>query len=78
MPAAVAFVFHLLYAIYHCVLGIINLSLWFIAMCAFYGILAIMRVSAVLCERKRQEAASYDGEIIRHIISGVEFYTCSS
>lgn len=78
MSAAIAFVFHLLYAIYHCVLGIINLSLWFSAMCAFYGILAIMRFSAVLWERKRQEAASYDGEIIRHIISGVEFYTCSS
>lgn len=53
MSAAIAFVFNLLYAIYHFVLGIINLSLWFIAMFAFYGILATMRFSIVLCERKR-------------------------
>lgn len=62
MSAAIAFVFNLLYAIYHCALGIINLSLWFIAMCAFYGILAAMRFSAVLCERQKQTAASYDTE----------------
>ena len=71
MSAAIAFVFHLLYAIYHCVLGIINLSLWFIAMCAFYGILAIMRFSAVLCERKKQEAASYDAEKFVMKLSGI-------
>ena len=35
LSAAVAFVFNLLYALYHCVLGVLNLSLWFIAMCAF-------------------------------------------
>lgn len=71
MSAAIAFVFHLLYAIYHCVLGIINLSLWFIAMCAFYGILAIMRFSAVLCERKKQEVASYDAEKFVMKLSGI-------
>ena len=54
LSAAVAFAFNLLYAVYHCVLGILNRSFWFIAMCAFYGILAIMRFSAVLCERNRQ------------------------
>ncbi len=50
LSTVVSFMFNLLYAIYHCVLGILNLSLWFIAMCAFYGILAIMRFSVVLCE----------------------------
>ena len=39
LSAAVAFTFNLLYAMYHCILGVLNLSFWFIAMCAFYGIL---------------------------------------
>lgn len=71
MSAAIAFVFNLLYAIYNCILGIINLSLWFIAICAFYGILATMRFSAVLCERKKQEAASYDTEKFVMKLSGI-------
>lgn len=50
LSAAIAFVFNLLYALYHGILGILNLSFWFIAMCAFYGIFAVMRFSAVLCE----------------------------
>ena len=54
LSAAIAFTFNLLYAIYHLVLGVLNLSFWFIAMCAFYGVLATMRFSAVLCERNHQ------------------------
>lgn len=50
LSAAVAFTFNLLYAMYHCILGVLNLSFWFIAMCAFYGILATTRFAAVLCE----------------------------
>lgn len=53
LSAAITFVFHLLYALYHGILGIINLSMWFLAMCAFYGILATMRFSAVLCGYRR-------------------------
>lgn len=71
MSAAIAFVFNLLYAIYHFVLGIINLSLWFIAMFAFYGILATMRFSIVLCERKRRETTSYDMEKFVLKLSGI-------
>lgn len=70
LSAAVAFVFNLLYAIYHCVLGIVNLSLWFIAMCAFYGILATMRFSAVLCERKGGDLPSNDTEKLVMTLSG--------
>lgn len=71
LSATVAFVFNLLYAIYHCVLGILNLSFWFIAMCAFYGILATMRFSAVLCERSRQKLPSDDMELFVMKLSGI-------
>lgn len=71
LSAMVAFVFNLLYAIYHCVLGIINLSFWFIAMCAFYGILATMRFSAVLCEHKRNSLSSDNMEHFVMKFSGI-------
>lgn len=70
LSAAVAFVFNMLYALYHCVLGIINLSAWFIAMCAFYGILASMRFSAVLCEINQHRPDSDDTEIFVMKFSG--------
>ena len=35
LSATLAFAFNLLYAIYHCVLGILNLSFWFIAIVRF-------------------------------------------
>ena len=60
LSAAAAFALNLLYAMYHFVLGVLNLSFWFIAMCAFYGILATMRFSAVLCERNHPKRSSED------------------
>lgn len=71
LSATVAFVFNFLYAIYHCVLGVLNLSFWFIAMCAFYGILATMRFAAVLCERSRQKLPSDDTELFVMKLSGI-------
>lgn len=71
LSAAIAFILNLLYALYHCILGIINLSLWFIAMCAFYGILATMRFSAVLCGRKNHHQPSVDTEYFVMILSGI-------
>ena len=71
LSATLAFAFNLLYAIYHCVLGILNLSFWFIAMCAFYGILAIMRFSAVLCERNHQKSPDNDTELFVMKLSGI-------
>lgn len=71
LSAAIAFAFNLLYALYHCVLGIMNRSLWFIATCAFYSILATMRFSAVLCERKNQELPSDDTEKFVMKLSGI-------
>ena len=70
LSAAASFAFNLLYAIYHLVLGVLNLSFWFIAMCAFYGILATMRFSAVLCERNRQKLPSDDTERFVMKLSG--------
>ena len=75
LSAAVAFVFNLLYALYHCALGVLNLSLWFIAMCAFYGILATMRFSAVLCERNQHRSPSDDTEIFVMKLSGILLVT---
>ena len=71
LSAAVSFAFNLLYAIYHLVLGVLNLSFWFIAMCAFYGILATMRFSAILCERNRQKLPSDDTERVVMKLSGI-------
>lgn len=71
LSATVAFALNLLYAIYHLVLGVLNLSFWFITMCAFYGILATMRFSAVLCERSRQKLPSDDTELFVMKLSGV-------
>lgn len=71
LSAAFAFVFNLFYAFYHGVLGIMNWSLWFIAMCAFYGILATMRFSAVLCERKNNSTSSMDTEYFVMKLSGI-------
>ena len=70
LSAAVAFAFNLFYAIYHCILGVLNLSFWFIAMCAFYGILATMRFSAVLCERNHQKSPDIDTELFVMKLSG--------
>lgn len=62
---------NLLYALYHCVLGILNLSLWFIAMSAFYGILAVMRFAAVLCGCKNHDKPLADTEYFIMKLSGV-------
>ena len=47
--AALSLGCNLLYALYNGILGALHLSLWFFTMFAFYGILAVMRFSAVLC-----------------------------
>lgn len=60
--ATAALTFNLLYALYYCVLGVMNLSLWFISMCAFYGILATMRFSAILYGWKNHELSSDETE----------------
>lgn len=53
---------HFLYALYHGVLGVIQSSLWFLAMCAFYSILAVMRFCAVRCGREIKQDDSAPSE----------------
>ena len=69
--AAAAFCGNVLYAVYHGVLGVINQSLWFTAMCAFYSILAVMRFSAALCSRRKKFASSADAEYFVMKLTGV-------
>ena len=57
--AACSFCINVLYALSNGVLGIVNRSLWFMAMCAYYVIFSTMRFSAVLCGRKH--TADVDG-----------------
>ena len=71
LSAVIAFTCNLLYAMYHCALGIMNRSLWFTSMCAFYGILATMRFSAVLCERNHHVLPTDDTEIFVMKFSGI-------
>lgn len=47
-----------LYALYHGALGILQLSMWFVAMSAFYGLLSVLRFGAVLCAGNRKKANS--------------------
>ena len=60
--AAVGLLANIMYAIYHGALGVVNQSLWFVTMFAYYIILSSMRFSAVLCEWKRKSLASEDTE----------------
>lgn len=60
--AAVGLLANIMYAIYHGALGVVNQSLWFVTMFAYYMILSSMRFSAVLCEWKRKSLASEDTE----------------
>ncbi len=48
--AVFSFLLNFLYAVYNGALGIINQSIWFVTLCAYYVILSTMRLSAVLCE----------------------------
>ena len=52
-------------------LGIVNHSIRFITMCAYYTILSTLRFSAVLCERKSGCTASDDIEYFVMKLSGV-------
>lgn len=56
LSATMSLTCNLLYALYHGVLGTIHVSVWFLSMCAFYSILAIVRFCAILCGRKRTAA----------------------
>lgn len=56
---------NLLYALYHGVIGWLQCSLWFWAMCAFYGVLALLRFFAVLYARKMRESPSAEKRIIK-------------
>lgn len=60
--AAVGLLSNIMYAIYHGALGVVNQSLWFVTMFAYYMILSSMRFSAVLCEWKRKSLAPEDTE----------------
>lgn len=58
LAAVVSLGCNFLYALYHGILGVIYTSLWFVAMCAFYSILAVMRFGAVMCSREARRAES--------------------
>lgn len=50
--AAVSFLLNLLYALYNGALGVMERSIWFVTMFAYYAVLAAMRFSAVLYSRR--------------------------
>lgn len=71
LTAAVSFFINLLYALYNGRLGILNKSLWFVTMCAYYTILSTMRFCAVLCSRKGCLSTSADMTYFVMKLSGV-------
>lgn len=70
LSAAFSFLVNLMYALYNGGLGIANLSIWFISMCAYYIILSTMRFSAILCEYKNSKTTSDDTEYFVMKLSG--------
>ena len=60
--AAVSLLINILYTFYHGVLGVLNHSLWFTAMFAYYVILSAMRFSVVLFAWKQRSSAFEDTE----------------
>lgn len=71
LRAAFSFFINLLYALYNGGLGIINRSIWFITMCAYYTILSTLRFSAVLCGYKNNRTDSKDMEYFVMKLSGI-------
>ncbi len=71
LSAVIGLIGNIFYALYHCILGIINQSLWFIALCAFYIILAAMRFSAVLCGYKSYSKGLAETEYFVMKLSGI-------
>ena len=71
LTAAASFAVNLSYALYHGILGILGFSLWFLSMGAFYGVLAIMRFSAVLCGRRKSDSPSAGTEYFVMRLSGL-------
>lgn len=67
VTASAGFGLNLLYALYNGALGLINYSIWFAAMCAYYIILAAMRFSAVLYGRKRDRG----GELVARLFGAL-------
>ena len=68
---AFSFILNLLYALYHGVLGLVNRSLWFLTLCAYYAVLSTLRFSAVLCGHKSKPAYTTDTERFVMKFSGV-------
>lgn len=71
MTAALSFIINVLYALYNGIFGILNLSIWFVTMCAYYTILSAMRASAVLCELKNSPADNTATEYFVAKLSGI-------
>lgn len=63
--AAVSLGCNCLYALYHGVLGLVHLSLWYLSLGAFYAILAVARFCALLSGRTRAgETATASGGFV--------------
>lgn len=66
-----SFLINVLYVFYNGILGVINQSIWFIVMCAYYIILISMRFSIVLCEHKNKKTLSTDIEYFVMKLCGI-------
>lgn len=59
--SAIAFAINIAYALFNAVIGIIDLSLWYGALAAYYIMLALMRGGILLYRRKRSVYEKQDG-----------------
>lgn len=69
--AGLSFGCNVLYALYHGALGILQLSMWFVAMSAFYGLLSVLRFEIILCAGNRKKTNSDVTETLLLKSSGV-------
>ncbi len=65
--AVISLIINLLFAMYNGTLGLASSSVWFIAVCVYYVILAVMRFAAVLNLRKN----TFDRERLALAMTGV-------
>lgn len=71
ISAMFSLIINLFYALYHGILGIRTLSLWFLVMFVYYTILAVTRFSAVLCSYQNRTVYFLDTEYFVMKISGI-------
>lgn len=75
--AGLTFGLHLLYAVYHGALGAAGHSVWLLALCVYYVVLAAMRLAVIACALRNREAPDEQTEYFVMGLCGLGLMTLS-